>query len=535
MVGIIAVILVLGLLLLIEYFVVSYFIRFEYVVGRFMSEVPLLSQGDNVETYVRSFQNAVELSLLQGIYDIKNQGQNLWFDYGSTMPDETTIRNWIIGNTTVHVNEYLTDYSEFAQNNGKIDIPNPNVKPNTIKFPDLKWEDGSPPLIEGSVSIEFNEIDFKKEKDGLIFDRTFKPSGRVRTFFKGVWGFTNDLILNDKIGVKVREKINAEINTEDQCTVDNVKSKIRPVVEDDFKNNFNNNHADKNVQIALTVENYDVKPISVGGSFDHCQVTITVKVIMEVKDKTDDKKYKYPVFDGSKVVEDYLGLIYRIRTGNGFANTIPTQSCGSSCATSETPDCCCYDSGGGQYYWLISQCNPYQKVGPNICNSWTSCNDDCINKGYGGGTIKGDACCCLTTTISPNCKILLDKYSAAFGATCTDPRWIQNNNYVTDVVRDQKIDLRDGDLIGQNAGNDVWCLDKLNLPDSCLASTTTTTIPISSCTGTISSCATWQGDPDNCERCLCYYTSTCRDPGTRDCSQFSAQTECEYCGCNWVG
>ena len=141
-----------------------------------------------------------------------------------------------------------------------------------------------------------------------------------------------------------------------------------------------------------------------------------------------------------------------------------------------------------------------------------------------------------TTTIPPNCKILIDKYSAAFGATCTDPRWTQNNNYVADVVRDQKIDFRDGGLIGQNAGNDAWCLDKLNLPDSCLASTTTTTtIPIGSCTGTISSCATWQDedDRDNCDYCLCYYTSTCRDPGTRDCSQISDETECRFCGCNW--
>ena len=310
MVEILAFIVVLGIILLIEYFVVSYFVRFDFVVGRFMSEVPLLSEGDKIETYARSFQSAVELSLLQGIYDKKDWSQELWYDYpNSNIPTEDMIKESITTATKLHVEEYLTDYSEFAKNNGKIDVPNPNIRPDTINSGNLNWDDSS-------VSIEFNEIEFKREKDGLIFDRIFKPSGRVRTEFKTVWDLTNDLISNDKIGIQVRDKVNSDINTEDKCNDTNdVKNKINTAVEG-YKTVFNSDNADKNVQITLTIENYDVSPIYVSGNFDHCQVRITVKVIMEVKDETDDKKYKYPVFDGSGVIEDYLGLIYRIRTGN---------------------------------------------------------------------------------------------------------------------------------------------------------------------------------------------------------------------------
>jgi hypothetical protein len=314
MIEILAFVIVLGIILLIEYFVVGYFVRFDFVVGRFLREAPLLSEGDKVETYVRSFQNAVELSLLQGIYDMKNQSQNLWFDYGSTMPDETTIKNWIIENTTVHVNEYLTDYSKFAKNNGNINIQ------GTINPGKLKWANGDPPLTEGYVSIEFNDdIEFKREKDSLTFDRTFKPSGTVRTEFETVWDLTNILISNDLIGENASDKVKTEITTSDQCTVNNVKDKLSDSngALYEFEQNFNNTHTNANEKIGIALTLEDVSDVDWVGSFNYCQFKITVKVVME------DNTHNYPVFNGSAVIEDYLGLIYRIKTGNGLAAPIP--------------------------------------------------------------------------------------------------------------------------------------------------------------------------------------------------------------------
>jgi len=136
--------------------------------------------------------------------------------------------------------------------------------------------------------------------------------------------------------------------------------------------------------------------------------------------------------------------------------------------------------------WCSDSCRPmgYRYIYCTCDQGTTVCNINkyyCSNSATNGGYPTSDCNTFLTTTIisttttiPPNCKILLDKYSAAYGATCTDSKWTQNNNYVADVNRDKKIDTRDGGLIGQNAGNDAWCLDKLNLPDSCLSSTTTT-------------------------------------------------------------
>jgi hypothetical protein len=301
-IGIIAFIVILGLILLVEYFVVSYLVRFEYVVGRFMSEVPVLSEADKVETYVRSFQGAVELSLLQGLYETKDQSQVLWYDYGSNIPDLNTIEGIIIQKTEANVKQYLSEYGVFAWNNAKEDMELPSSSKISGGNID-KWENGL-------VLIKFSSIMFTGRKGDLTINRIFKPSGRVRTHFKTVWDLTNSSISNDEIGTQIRNKVNSDINTVDKCNdVNDVKNKMNTVVED-YKTLFNSNNAGKNVQINLVIDSYDISPVYIGGSFDHCQVTITVKVKME------DQKYKYPVYDGSGVIEDYLGLIYRIRTGN---------------------------------------------------------------------------------------------------------------------------------------------------------------------------------------------------------------------------
>jgi hypothetical protein len=118
--------------------------------------------------------------------------------------------------------------------------------------------------------------------------------------------------MSDEIGNKAREKISTVITTKDSCTVENVKSNVNTVLNQ-FQTDFNAIYADnKKIEIVPTLDNDpEASPIlNPDDSFNHCQFNITVKVIME------DKTHKYPVYDGSKIIEDYLGLIYRIRTGN---------------------------------------------------------------------------------------------------------------------------------------------------------------------------------------------------------------------------
>jgi hypothetical protein len=311
-------IVVLGLVLLAEYFIVSSYVRFEYVVSRFMSEVPVLSEADKVETYVRSFQNAVELSLLQGLYDIKDQSQGLWYEYPNpNIPDEITIQNYAIGNTTKHVNEYLTDYFDFAQKNAEdITIPLEKVRGGNI----IKWENKA-------ISIEFTGITFSGNKGDLKIDRVFKPIGRVRTQFKNIWDLTNALVRSDEIGEKIRKKIGAGITSETDCNMGNTNIKV--LVEDALNNEkttFNDLNKDKNIE--LTLESTEVSSVYDNGVFSYCKVIATVKVKME------DRLYKYPVFNVTKVVGDYLGLIYRIKTGNSPSTATTSTSASTSTSTS---------------------------------------------------------------------------------------------------------------------------------------------------------------------------------------------------------
>lgn len=301
-IGMIAFIIILGLILLVEYFVVSYLVRFEYVVGRFMSEVPVLSEADKVETYVRSFQGAVELSLLQGLYETKDQSQGLWYDYGSNIPDLNTIEGIIIQKTEANVKQYLTEYVSFANNNAiEMELSDPSAISGG-NIPLDRWEDRS-------VSIEFSGIAFIGRKGDLEINREFHPSGRVRTQFKRVWDLTNNLIASDEIGNKTREKINGI--SENDCNMNKAKSLVEEALKNE-ETTFNENEENKNnkINIELILENIGVTPIFVDSTFSYCKVSATVKVTME------DEMYKYPVYDGSGVIEDYLGLIYRIRTGN---------------------------------------------------------------------------------------------------------------------------------------------------------------------------------------------------------------------------
>jgi hypothetical protein len=374
---------IIGLILLIEYFVVSYFIRFEYVVGRFLTEVPVVSEADKLETYVRSFQDAVELSLLQGIYNIKNQSQELWFDYPTVnIPDDNKIKEMIISNTTEIVKKYLDEYINFVDSNKQeIEIPQPSeISGGNIN--NDEW-------VGSSISVEFSVISFKAKNNDMNFNRVFKPSGRLRTQFKVVWGLTKDLIKNDEIGKKAREKITAEITTQDQCTVDDVNSKVKDVLNQ-FKNDFNSMNSDKKIvinELKLEEESTEATPsFNPDGSF-FCQFRIIVKISME--DQMNGEKSKYPVFDGQNVIQDYLGLIYRIRTGNA-----PTTATTSTTTTTTIVQC-----AGGQGVCRISSppanilCASYcGKLGliPLSCDSDPACQTD--------------ECCCIcqemtTTTI----------------------------------------------------------------------------------------------------------------------------------------
>jgi hypothetical protein len=407
-IGIVAFIVILGLVLLVEYFIVTYFIRFDYIVGRFMSEAPILSEADKLETYVRSFQSAIELSLLQGIYDIKDQSQPLWYDYpNSQMPDENTIKNNIIDKTTPHANDYLTDYYDFARKNAKdITITGSQIGGGEIK----KWEDSS-------VSIEFYDVTFTGKKGSLNIVRTFKPTGRVRTQFKKVWDSTKNLISTDAIGVKIREKISSEVTNENDCDPSNptnVINKLNDVLKN-YADEFNKND---NIKIDLNLESSEISPVLDGGVFSYCKVIATVKIKME------DRTYKYPVYNVTEVVEDYLGLIYRIKTGNEPYTVTTSTTTTTQTTTTMTVQCAggqgvCRTGSPPANILCASYCGKLNSI-PVSCDSDPAC--------------QADECCCIcqaittsstTTTIQETCRsvggrCLSNYYCDQIGGQCIE-------------------------------------------------------------------------------------------------------------------
>ena len=290
-----------AILLTLEYFYVSSWIRNEFIVGRFEKEAPLISEADKLETYARSFEDAVELSLLQACYDTKDQTSSLWYDYELKVKEEN-ILNEIKLKTINNAKEYLDSYKDFAGKNAKeMKIPNSDE----ITDGEVGWD-------TTGVNVSLNEIVFHAEIKDFSINKTFKPRAKLRSGLWNVWNASKYFMKNDVIGNSITDmKIK-----EDECNEATMEQKINDNLKK-IKDDFNSNNEDVQIK-KLELEDIKTKKFENATGFRCCQVNVTVKVDMENQDKNDEKKYKFPVFNGSKVIEDYLGFIYKIRTGNAL-------------------------------------------------------------------------------------------------------------------------------------------------------------------------------------------------------------------------
>jgi hypothetical protein len=339
----------------------------ELIERRFLFEASALMRSDKLETYVRSFQSAVELSLLQACYDKKDHSTEVWLDYSGTyVPNKNVFLREIKEKATGHVKDYLSAYIDFADvDDSRITL----ADESDITGDKIYWDDNS-------VSVEFDEISFELESEELNITRDFIPSTVLHTKFKRVFDLTNSFVQDDPIGKKIK---NADYG-KSECTIENVKNDLKentlPTVEDDFNNDYEDEKItisleliedDLQVKKIITTEHHEgycdkigCRDFPVGecgwpccrfndplmecepwncicgntestcpprdecseccswvpGSdekkFKCCQVTATVKV--EMKDISNN----FPVYNQAQgeVVEDYLGLIYLIKTGN---------------------------------------------------------------------------------------------------------------------------------------------------------------------------------------------------------------------------
>jgi len=132
--------------------------------------------------------------------------------------------------------------------------------------------------------------------------------------------------------------------------------------------------------------------------------------------ETGDALYNYLSNKGLSVQRDaitifdsYIGEEYSFVVS--WLTSNDTQSSGSQCVKTQV---CCYSQRTGNYYWQDS-CSalPYEtygsvsQVSPNICESWTTCNQRCTYGSSSGaglyyrcGYIKDNYCCCLNNSTS---------------------------------------------------------------------------------------------------------------------------------------
>ncbi|MDI6825827.1 MAG: hypothetical protein QMD36_01370 [Candidatus Aenigmarchaeota archaeon] len=191
----------LGILLVLEYFYVSYFVRTEFIAGRYLREAPMLAEADKLETYVRSFENAVKLSLIQTIYsagtgkvilekDFDSIYSNetklpYWQVYNSSyVPDDAKLRSFTLRVASSFMTDYIREFKEF------VDIP----QDSTAYAADFDNE---------SITVIGNELVFERKTKDVHIVRKLEPEARVKTNFVKMIKVIRAMVENDLLGACV--------------------------------------------------------------------------------------------------------------------------------------------------------------------------------------------------------------------------------------------------------------------------------------------------------------------------------------------
>jgi len=327
---IIPLIIILGLLLLGEYFVVGVYARKEYTLSRFFTEVKYISESDKIETYVRSFQDAVSLSLIQTCYDACFRVSNQWQSYDSPsnsyqkiISTETDVTNSLAFNTISRVQAYLTDYINFVQNpeNGATELTLANL--NDIKNPVVDWE-------LSTVTIKFDEITFGTNP--LVYSptytRKFNPTASINTKMKMIREKASGFIDSVNNGTSF-VSIDAA-----SCNVNGINNAVDTSISSGLlktkKDNFNTDNQVNKIEVSGFKRSSTPTGISWDASNSCCKFNVMISI------NITDISSKYVVYTGSGVAERNLGFGFFIETG---------KLCGSAFSCSSNMDCCEMNGG----------------------------------------------------------------------------------------------------------------------------------------------------------------------------------------------
>lgn len=254
-----------------------------------------------IETYVRSFENAVQLSLIQGCYKEIDQSSILWSDYGKMEVTSDEIFNGSIAPRIKEIaNDFLEKYRNFARDHEEGIYIKGETSDNLTK--------AYISLTDDEIRVTFEDyLYFKGKIKNSKFNRVYKPSAALPSKLKKVWDSIQDFLESDKVGKKIEELSIAE----NECNVSFVEQKVKNKLKSARKD-FNRDHDIENITMTmLNVVSVRVKKVYDESGFECCQINVTFR------GGVFDKNYIYPVSPKIGVINNsYLGLIFKARSGN---------------------------------------------------------------------------------------------------------------------------------------------------------------------------------------------------------------------------
>jgi len=189
---------------------------------KYLFEAGLISESDKVETYVRSFLRATDLSSLQAIHDSGNEQIVLPYDFSSSgypqysdnykmaywqifdeennkMPLPEIMLNrirqevsWI---STCYLNDYLKSFGDFSQVSGfEMTIPDPDLSPVIAKA----TFDGQTIRVEGEETSFQRTAEVDEQEINIV--RRFNPYSNVETRLGEIIQLVWNIISNDQLG-----------------------------------------------------------------------------------------------------------------------------------------------------------------------------------------------------------------------------------------------------------------------------------------------------------------------------------------------
>lgn len=186
----------IGIIFLVQILIFSLSFTKITIFSREVLDANIVFEGDELETYVRSIDNSVQLSIAQAIYEFireKTQdGTKVWQNYGtSEVPTPTDTSTGLMQRIEGYMNTFLQAHASFP---GAKDIP-------AVAFPAGIGE-GTLTIKDDRIDMFFEpEVELKKTFVGVAqYSRKFVAESTLATVFGEMMDSIRNLIENDVIG-----------------------------------------------------------------------------------------------------------------------------------------------------------------------------------------------------------------------------------------------------------------------------------------------------------------------------------------------